>query len=76
MEALPGESAVAIDELPSDADAQDAIEIINEVHHESVAAVMAQDDLPIRSVLRGYGTDLPPRPSSGPVSAAMRRDRS
>lgn len=76
IEAIPGESDLAIDELPPEADAEAAIAIIEDVHQEAVAAVMAQGDLPTRHVLRGYGTDLPPRPASGPTTATGRQDRS
>jgi hypothetical protein len=74
-EIIPGETALAIDALPGEAGPAETIAIINDVRQESLAAVMAQGDLPRTRFIRGYGHDLPPRPTSGPLRSDGRRER-
>lgn len=76
IEAIPGEAAATREALPPRADDATADAIAQDVHQEAVASVMAQGDFPRRHVMRGYGSDLPPRPTSGPVTATARSDRS
>lgn len=63
LEAIDDESALTIDELPADASAGAVLEIIDDVHHECVAAVMSES--PPRAVsIRTAGSGYAPRPAS------------
>lgn len=60
---IPGETDLALDAMPEDADADTCIGIIEDVRAETTAALMAQGDLPRRTTPRGLGAGYPPRPS-------------
>jgi hypothetical protein len=69
LDAIPGETDLALDELPEMADEAETLEVIDAVHDECVAALMVQHpDCYISPRWRGSG--YPTRPRSGPVSSA------
>lgn len=66
MFAFEGEDALIIDELPENASVSEVLAIMDEVHDECVAAVMAQGDLgSFATSARSWTMDREPRPRSG-----------
>ena len=69
LPAHDGEAALALDELPPEAEAEDCVAIFEDVHAEGIAAVMVgvPADAPIYGG-QSWRMDQEPRPRSGPAS--------
>jgi len=64
-----GEEPLSLDELPELADEVETLEVIEGVHEEFLAAVMAEG-MPRAHRMRRNGSGYAPRPRSGPVDEA------